>query len=298
MATNPFREDIAGYLRRARCHYGANLLYEEDGFTVDEAAAELGISSKQVRSCRRAIHRVLDGVVADNPSQAGYDEAIIRALKHFRGEMSPELRQYLDTRHAGLWTMFSLTTGVEPLRCKYGFDNASKSTAPPHRQLASAPAGEQPPAPEIDIACDPAPEAPAEFDEAGELGYAATEEIQLVDDLAMKLALAEAARRWPDATVERMPHNNPGYDIEIRRPTTGTRYVEVKGTRPPGPCFFITAGEVAHSHQHQARYSIWIFHAMDLDAETATLTEHDGPVTEAHFELQPVQYRGRFKGRP
>lgn len=142
---------------------------------------------------------------------------------------------------------------------------------------------------------DVAPDAPHETDEAHGIGYANAAELRQVDNLAMKLALSEAARRWPAATVERMPHDNPGYDIKIRHAAGDTHYVEVKGTRSPEPCFFITAGEVAHSHVHRERYSIWIFHAMDLARETATLTTHDGAVTEMEFELQPTQYKGRLK---
>jgi hypothetical protein len=33
-----------------------------------------------------------------------------------------------------------------------------------------------------------------------------------------------------------------------------------------------------------------------LGLGTVALTVHDGPVSETQFELQPVQYRGRFTG--
>lgn len=295
---NPHRKDITAFLRRARCHYGATLLYEEAGLTVDEAARELGISRDQVSSCRRGVRRVLDDEFAANKTQASYDQAVLRSLMHFRDEMTNGLREHVDTRLAGLRTTFKLTTGVEPLRCKYGFDSSARSTAPPYRRPVPSGADGQLPKPETDSAPDTALEASAVTDNASADGpeYATGEEIQLVDDLAMELALAQAARLWPQAEVRRMPHSNPGYDIEVRHAAGDTRYVEVKGTRSPDPCFFITAGEVVHSQKHPERYSIWIFHAMDLDLGTATLAAHDGPVTAEHFELQPVQYRGRFKG--
>lgn len=167
MTDNPYREDIAGYLRRARCHYGARLRYQEAGFTVDEAARDLGIAESQVSNCRRGVQRVLDGVVAPNKSQASYDEAILRALKHFRDEMSPELRQHLDTRLSGLQALFNLTAGVEPLRCTYGFVSPATPTAPPRRESAPAPDDEHVPAAQDLSASDSAPEVSAPIEEAG-----------------------------------------------------------------------------------------------------------------------------------
>ncbi|QZA09632.1 DUF3883 domain-containing protein [Mycolicibacter heraklionensis] len=290
---NPYREDIAGYLRRAQCHYGAQLLYDEAGWTVEDTANELDVQQQRVRACRRSVHRVIDGQFAANKTQADFDADALRALLHFRGEMSDGLREHINTRLNRLRTEHELDTGVEPLRCKYGFDSSSKSTTPPLRSpTPPEPAAElDEPEPEPVLAPDS-----ASTDEVDELGYASAAERQQVDEMAMEHAMDEATRRWPTAAVTQMPHNNPGFDIEVQHPVEGTRYIEVKGTRSPEPAFFITAGEVEHSLRHPDRYSIWIFHAMDLDSGEATLTEHDGPVTESHFELRPVQYRGRFTG--
>lgn len=284
---NPHRDEIAGYLLRAECHYGHTLNEVEAGLTVAESVARRRVvvpphmrppGSEQVADCREAVHRVLNGEAATSRKQAGYDEAVCRSLLHFRDEMSPELHGYLVTRLGELQSTYKITPSLKPLTCYY----------PPWEPTLAVPVedGGDLEEPEPDISTD----------EVDELGYASTEELQQVDDLAMSLALAEAARRWPEATVERMPHNNPGYDIEVRHQGGDIRYVEVKGTRADEPCFFITAGELAHSHRHPDRYSIWIFHDMDLNAGTATLTPHDGPVTEEHFELEPVQYVGRFIG--
>ncbi|MGH3726502.1 MAG: DUF3883 domain-containing protein [Mycobacterium sp.] len=126
--------------------------------------------------------------------------------------------------------------------------------------------------------------------------YADAVQARQVDELAMTLALAEASRRWPDAEIRRMPHNNPGFDIEILHQTGAIQYIEVKGTRASEPRFFITAGEVAYSHAHPDKFSIWIYHSMNLYSRAAALIEHDGPVAETSFELQPLQYLGRFTG--
>ncbi|TYQ10325.1 UNVERIFIED_ORG: uncharacterized protein DUF3883 [Gordonia westfalica J30] len=125
--------------------------------------------------------------------------------------------------------------------------------------------------------------------------YATASDAQKVDDLAMTLALGEAARRWPGADVRRMPHNNPGFDIEVRQSGGDIHYIEVKGTRASEPRFFISAGEVAYSRAHVGSYSIWIYHSMDLEQQTAKFAEHDGAVVGDHFELRPVQFFGRLK---
>ena len=128
-----------------------------------------------------------------------------------------------------------------------------------------------------------------------EPGYADPADIAAVDDVAMELALKEAKARWPSYEVHRMPHNNPGFDIEIRDGGEPIFYVEVKGTRSPQPRFFISAGEVAHSVKNAQRYSIWIFHNLDIDARTAHFAFHDGAVTVENFELHARQYFGLLK---
>ena len=125
-------------------------------------------------------------------------------------------------------------------------------------------------------------------------GYPDPAENPVVDEIAMELAMREATSRWPANEIRRMPHNNPGFDIEIRDEAGPIFYVEVKGTRATDPRFFISSGEVAHSVKNADRYSIWIFHSLDIKARTATLAAHDGAVTKENFDLQPKQYFGRL----
>ncbi len=132
----------------------------------------------------------------------------------------------------------------------------------------------------------PAGRAPYYADPAGAL---------LVDEIAMELAMKAAAARWPTNEIHKMPHNNPGFDIEIRDESGPIHYVEVKGTRAPDPRFFISSGEVEHSVKNAERYSIWIFHSMNTETRTATHASHDGPVTVEHFHLYTKQYFGRLR---
>ncbi|MBN7296622.1 hypothetical protein [Mycobacteroides abscessus] len=157
MADNPHREEIAGYLRRAECHYGHTLNELEAGLTVAESVAsrhvlvprvaERGLGAEQVTHCREAVARVLDG---EDPgkSQAGYDEAVYRSLLHFRDEMSPELHQYVVTRLGELQSRHKIAPSVKPLRCYYPAWEPLTLTAP------------------ADTATDPASDGSAAIDEA------------------------------------------------------------------------------------------------------------------------------------
>lgn len=114
-----------------------------------------------------------------------------------------------------------------------------------------------------------------------------------VDDVAMERALTEASARFPHAAVERMPHNNPGYDIRVvDRAGVVARYIEVKGTTRNRPHFFITEGERRFSALHAAKYSLWVFYGMDLETRTALLAERDGEVGPPNTDLSPVQHTG------
>lgn len=138
----------------------------------------------------------------------------------------------------------------------------------------------------------PGPTAPSPA--TGGQGYGDRAGIVDVDEIAMELALREAIARWPTHNVRAMPHNNPGFDIEISGPDGPMHYIEVKGTRAHYPRFFISAGEVGHSVRYAHCYSLWIFHSLDTTTRTATLAEHDGAVTESHFDLRTKQYFGRL----
>ncbi|PXW31277.1 UNVERIFIED_CONTAM: uncharacterized protein DUF3883 [Williamsia faeni] len=129
--------------------------------------------------------------------------------------------------------------------------------------------------------------------------YAAPNTAVEVDELAMALAMAEAEKRYPGDLVVRMPHNNPGFDIEVHRNGEIVQYIEVKGTKSGEPRFFISSGEIAHSRKYSNKYAIWIFHSIALTTRSGVLVTHEGAVTEDDFELEPIQYFGRaLSGKP
>ncbi|MBE5513767.1 Uncharacterised protein [Mycobacteroides abscessus subsp. abscessus] len=127
MTDNPYRDEIAGYLRRADCHFGHTLREVEDGLTVDEASVKRDVGRDQVASCRRAVNRVLDGTFSANETQASYDEAVFRALLHFRGEMSDGLSRYVLAQLARFKSDYFADLKPEPLRCPYATGAPAKA---------------------------------------------------------------------------------------------------------------------------------------------------------------------------
>lgn len=139
VTANPHRDEIAGYLRRADCHFGHTLREVEAALTVDQVSQLRDVGRDQVASCRHAVHRVLGGEFAANSTQASYDEAVHRALLHFRGEMSDEAHQYVLSRLDELRRRFNLATGVEPLQCPYSTGVPAKPGAGRGRESAVCP---------------------------------------------------------------------------------------------------------------------------------------------------------------
>jgi hypothetical protein len=114
---NPLRNEIADYLRRASCPFGRTFREELDGLSVDQASEKGDVGRDQVASCRHTVHRVLAGEFSANATQASYDEAVYRALLHFRGEMSDGLRQYVLAQLAWYKAERLPDLNVAPNRC-------------------------------------------------------------------------------------------------------------------------------------------------------------------------------------
>lgn len=122
--------------------------------------------------------------------------------------------------------------------------------------------------------------------------YASPEDLRAVDDVAMELAQARARTVWPAATVVRMPHNNPGYDLRIVHGSEPDDYVEVKGTRRSAPTFFLSEGERSFAERNAARYHFWVFYGIDLVARTGDVATHVGALTAPDVTLAPKQWVG------
>ncbi|ULP48048.1 hypothetical protein [Mycolicibacter virginiensis] len=131
---NLYREDIANFFRRAECHFGHTLREEEAGLTVEEAAEKRNIGAAQVRSCRRGVHNALGGEFTTSKAQARYDEAVYRALLHFRGEMTDGLRHHIDMQLRRFKAEYFPGLKMEPLDCDYASGIPLKANASQRRE--------------------------------------------------------------------------------------------------------------------------------------------------------------------
>lgn len=129
----------------------------------------------------------------------------------------------------------------------------------------------------------------------GKGGYASPEVIAAVDEYAMLTAMVWTEETFEGAPIERMAHNNPGYDIRVGPPTNPEVFVEVKGTQTGEPAFFISEGERKFSLAHAERYVLIVISGIDSMNQThGAVTVRQGAVDGPGFELEPRQWRGRI----
>jgi exonuclease III len=118
MTDHPLGEEIRALLRRVDCHYGNTLRDGEAGLSVERAARERNVRTDRIVALRAAVARASAGEHSRTKAQAGHEDGVLRALLHYRGEMSGELRQHVDTRLARLKAEFLPDLKAVPLQCK------------------------------------------------------------------------------------------------------------------------------------------------------------------------------------
>ena len=118
MQSESLHDEIRALLRRADCHYGNALRDEEEGLSVEEAAFKRDqVLTSRIVQLRRAVNMVADGEHSVNKTQAGHEDGVLRALLHFQGEMSSELRQHILAHLAYVQSQFGLKRTTDPLGC-------------------------------------------------------------------------------------------------------------------------------------------------------------------------------------
>ncbi len=120
--------------------------------------------------------------------------------------------------------------------------------------------------------------------------YASRAVLDAVDAYAMKAAEAEVRRLWPGCTVERQPHNNPGFDISIGPADDRHRYIEVKGTTLDRPRFFLSEGERDFAEKHGGCYTLLVIYCIDLSSQSHRIFRWDGPITTQVFAMNTRQW--------
>lgn len=115
---NPYRNEMLTLLRRADCHYGDALRDLEAGLDIPQAARKRDeVRLDRIVALRHAVGMVADSEHSVNKKQAGHEDGVLRALLHFEGEMTGDLRRHIYARLAQLQPEFGLPQSVAPLRC-------------------------------------------------------------------------------------------------------------------------------------------------------------------------------------
>lgn len=132
---------------------------------------------------------------------------------------------------------------------------------------------------------------PSEINE--EISFAIAETAQTIEEISVGHALSEIRRLYPDAKIEVMNHNNPGFDILVTEENRVIRYVEVKGTQSDRPVFHMTETERKFSSLNSSLYLLLVVWKLDLKGGTYKISKHDGEVSIGEI-LQPHRYFGKL----
>jgi len=119
--------------------------------------------------------------------------------------------------------------------------------------------------------------------------YASPQTLRQVEKFAMDVAERWLRTRHPNADVQVLPRNNPGFDILVCGDNQ-RRYVEVKGTQRSTPVFFMTQGEIQFSREHAAEYLLLIVYRVGLKSGEYRIMCHEDQVSEDAFSLRPTQW--------
>ncbi|SRR6266568_8249567 len=127
--------------------------------------------------------------------------------------------------------------------------------------------------------------------------HASPEAAAEIDAYAIRAAINHLRTRLPGARIRAMPHNNPGFDIELDG-ETAIRFVEVKGTQASAPRFFITEGERQFAHANRPSYLLLVVYDIDRRSDRHQLLEHEAAEIEDAFALTPRQWVGTLRDGP
>lgn len=119
------------------------------------------------------------------------------------------------------------------------------------------------------------------------------EEATKIEEYSIECARAEVEKFYPQAKVEVMNHNNPGFDMLVTEQNRVIRYIEVKGTQADKPIFHLTETERIFSTNNASLYSLLVVWMINLDNNTYKITKHDGEIPIGNV-LKPYRYLGQL----
>lgn len=109
-----------------------------------------------------------------------------------------------------------------------------------------------------------------------------------VDALAMEVAIRQVKCLYPNKIVEQMEHNNPGFDILVKKDGNNIAYVEVKGTQKSIPSFFMSERQRRFSEENADKSCWLIVYNINLVTKEYQIFMHHGAVTKNKFTLAPI----------
>lgn len=130
---------------------------------------------------------------------------------------------------------------------------------------------------------------------SGEISFPSYEEATIIEKASVEYAVTEIKTWYPNAHIEIMSHNNPGFDILVTEQNRVIRYIEVKGTRSDKPIFHMTETERCFSKNNSPLYSLLVIWMIDINNGTYKISKHDGEILNGDI-LQPYRYLGLLKG--
>lgn len=120
-----------------------------------------------------------------------------------------------------------------------------------------------------------------------------TGDIKTIEEFSVEYAVYELKKQYPEAQIEVMPHNNPGFDALLTENGKVVRYVEIKGTRIDKPIFNLTENERRFSADNARIYTLLVVWNIDLVNRTYRITRHDGEISVGKI-LRPERYIGNL----
>jgi hypothetical protein len=114
---NPHRDESERCSVAPTVTTATTLRDEEAGWTVERAARERNVKTDRIIELRAAVRRVCNSEHSRTKAHAAHEDGVLRALLHFRGEMSDGLQQHIDTRLTQLKAEFIPELKAVPLQC-------------------------------------------------------------------------------------------------------------------------------------------------------------------------------------
>lgn len=117
-----------------------------------------------------------------------------------------------------------------------------------------------------------------------------------IDAAGVAIALHAIAQCYGGNEIERMPQNNPGFDVRVRDADGVTlAYVEIKSTAGAEPMFFISERERRFAEEFSDRYHLLVVTRVDLVDGTGDVRWRDGALAGDDVELRARQWQGRLR---